>query len=479
MRVLLLVVLPERLRHALGRVRAWRTQRLALRRVPAYRRHLTGRAAHRWSALPETDKRSYIQRHPIEDLCLDGRLPRRGVVVDESSGSSGTPTSWVRGPAERRATAALLRATFARATKGRPVIVLNAFALGAWATGMNVSMALADVCILKSTGPDRDKVLDTIRAFGPAYDYVVLAYPPFLKDLADDPRLDLAEYRVMAGFGGEGISENMRTYLERSFTRVVGSYGASDLEINLAAETEFAVALRRELAVNPGLRAALTRDERGVAPMVFQYDPLSYLMESNADGELLVTVCRPGNLSPRIRYNIHDVGHVARFGEVAAALRRHGAAHLLSHARLSLPLLFHYGRSDASVDFYGAVVAPDSVREIIYGRPDLAAAFAAFRLITYEDATSSKRLLFAVELAEGRDVASFDEEALSEHVLSQLRARNGDFANATRIAADGAAPTLQLFATGTGPFARDTAKLKQTYVAQLDREQAQLLGLAT
>lgn len=477
MKLLLLALLPERVRWGLGRMRAWRTYRLARRRVPAYRRHLRGRRVRSWTALPETDKRGYIQPNPIEDLCLGGRLPRRGVVVDESSGSSGAPTSWVRGAAERRATAALLRATFASATDGRSVIVLNAFALGAWATGMNVSMSLADVCILKSTGPDRDKVLGTIRAFGPAYDYVVLAYPPFLKDLADDPRLDLAAYRVMAGFGGEGISENMRTYLERFFTRVVGSYGASDLEINLAAETEFAVALRRELARNPGLRAALTRAEPGVAPMVFQYDPLDYVIETNADGELLVTICRPSNLSPRIRYNIHDLGHVVRFGEVAHALRRHGAGQLLTSARLDLPLLFHYGRSDLSVDYYGAVVAPDSIREIIYDSADLAAAFAAFRLITYEDAGSSKRLLIAVELAEGHAAAAFDEPALSEHVLSQLRARNGDFANASRIAADGARPTLRLFAHGAGPFAADAGKLKQTYVAQLAHAEARELGL--
>ena len=40
----------------------------------------------------------------------------------------------------------------------------------------------------------------------------------------------------------------MRAYLLRSFRRVYGSYGASDLEINLAAETDLTIALRRLLA---------------------------------------------------------------------------------------------------------------------------------------------------------------------------------------------------------------------------------------
>lgn len=30
------------------------------------------------------------------------------------------------------------------------MFVLNAFSLGAWATGVNVSTSLADVCIIKS-----------------------------------------------------------------------------------------------------------------------------------------------------------------------------------------------------------------------------------------------------------------------------------------------------------------------------------------
>jgi phenylacetate-CoA ligase len=100
---------------------------------------------------------------------------------------------------------------------------------------MSVSAALAGTCRLKSVGPDRDKVVTTMLQLGPGYRYVVLGYPPFLKDVADDPRIDLTRYDVTAGFGGEGISENMRTYLLRRYRRVVGSYGASDLEINLAA----------------------------------------------------------------------------------------------------------------------------------------------------------------------------------------------------------------------------------------------------
>jgi phenylacetate-CoA ligase len=220
----------ERLRWWLGRHRARRTVARTVRRVPAYRaflaeRGVSSRALPRsLSALPETDKSSYISRYPIPERCVGGRLPRRGVVVDESSGSTGTPTSWVRGPVERRASREVLRVGFLRhTTPDRPVFVINAFSLGAWATGMNVTAALTRVSTIKSCGPDRDKIINTMREFGTGYTYVITSYPPFLKGLLEDDRLDWSAYDVVCAFGGEGISEGMRDHILRRARKVVGA----------------------------------------------------------------------------------------------------------------------------------------------------------------------------------------------------------------------------------------------------------------
>ena len=480
-RVLLLAPGFEGLRWRLGRLRAVATAGRARRQVPAYANHL---AAHgvgphrvgRFADLPETDKASYVVGRRLEQLCRHGRLPRRGVVLDESSGSSGTPTSWVRGPAERRATARLLRTTFARGLEDGPAVVLNAFSLGAWATGLNVTMALASSCRIKSTGPDRDKVIHTVQELGHEYRYVVLGYPPFLKDLADDPRIDLTAYDVTAGFGGEGLSENMRTYLLRSYRQVKGSYGASDLEINLAAESDFTIALRRELADNADLRMALLEHPDAPLPMIFQYNPLDYVVETNAAGELVVTVCRAANLSPRIRYNIHDVGHVVRMPALTRLLRRHGADHLLVDRVLDLPLLFHYGRSDASVDFYGAVVTPDELRDALYAEPELADRMREFRLICWEDEAAASHLLWAVELRPGGDPAELDATDLTTRLNARLAARNGDLANACRVAPAAHQPLLRVFPADTGPF-EDAAGLKFRYVSRIDAATARGYGL--
>lgn len=475
-----LVVLPlapglEALRWHAGRLRARRTAQTAAREVPAYRDVAAGAAPGlpRLEDLPVTDKKSYVADVRIERLCRGGRLPARGLTLDESSGSTGTPTSWARGRDERRATSVLLRATFRRSTSTPPApgltlvddvpVVLNAFSLGAWATGMSVSGALTGACRLKSVGPDRDKVVTTMLQLGPGYRYVVLGYPPFLKDVADDPRIDLTRYDVTAGFGGEGISENMRTYLLRTYRRVVGSYGASDLEINLAAETDMTVALRRRMAEDPALRLAVTGRSDGPLPMVFQYNPLDYVLETTADGELLVTVARRASLSPRIRYNIHDLGRVVRVPELRRLLSEHGAQDLLDGA-LDLPVLLHGGRSDASVDFYGAVVTVDEVREALYAQEPLASAMRSFRLLKSEDPLAPTPLVVAVELQPGELTSDHDERALAAAVLVRLRARNGDLDNACK-GAGGVLPAVELHAAGEGPFAGGEGLLKHRYVA--------------
>ena len=53
------------------------------------------------SVIPVTDKESYVKRFSVEQRCRGGKIPSRGVVIDESSGTSGAPNNWVRGRAER------------------------------------------------------------------------------------------------------------------------------------------------------------------------------------------------------------------------------------------------------------------------------------------------------------------------------------------------------------------------------------------
>jgi len=464
----------EKYRWVIGRWRAWRTYNLALKHVPAYKDFVKKQAGEvpKWHApktaldpIPEMDKKSYIKTHKIEDLCYGGKLPTKGVVVDESSGSSGQPTSWVRGPYERFMIKKILQVVFSESTGNKPVFVINAFALGAWATGMNVSASLTDSSIIKSTGPDIDKIITTLDQFGTNYSYVILGYPPFLKNLADDERIDLSKYDVIAGYGGEGLSENMRRYLLKSFKRVTGSYGASDLEINIAVETDFTIALRNSIENNEELRNELIRTEYGVLPMVFQYNPYDYVIESNDNGELLVTIARKENISPRIRYNIHDRGHVIRLKNLRPILEKHNLGKLDDHIRLDMPILFHYGRSDMSVDYYGANVTPDSIRQVLYDQPEIAKRMNTFNLAKVEDKNHNQNMVVNVEFREGEDNKLENNKKIAEEFFKQLSELNKDFYNAYyNTAPDGSKAQLNFFKFGTGPFEGSGKKLKNEYV---------------
>lgn len=468
----------ERLRWRVGVWRAWRSVYRAYRDVPAYRQFIDLHGGFPHIALgdsflpdlrsvPEMDKDSYVKKFPLEQRVVGGALPLKGVMVDESSGSSGQPTSWVRGAIERRITSQMMRLSYRESVhQGDRVFILNAFALGAWATGMNVSISLSPSCILKSTGPNADKIINTMKEFGPAYRYVIMGYPPFLKSLADDNRIDWSAYTVDVGYGGEGISESLRTYLLTKFKQVVGSYGASDLEVNMAIETPLTIRLRRALLDDARLRDALIRTDYGVTPMIFQYNPLAYLLETNDKGEVICTISRPYNISPKIRYNIHDRGHVLMIGELKKKLAAVNRLDLLEglESPVDLPLLFLYGRSDMSIEYYGAKVTPDSVREILYGVKELTPILNTFRLMSYEDNNHNKRMEIAAELVKDAP-APGDTNALADQVFNRLGEMNGDFYNAMfRTATPDNLPKLSIHAFETGPFHGGQRKLKNEYV---------------
>jgi phenylacetate-CoA ligase len=472
---LLFVDALEPLRWGISRHRAAYVARRAQQLVPAYRDFYPKRGrgdirASAWDRVPVTDKESFVKRYRIEDRCVGGSLPSRGVTVDESSGSTGAPTNWVRGWEERMETKELLHLSFFAAFGREPIFALNAFVLGAWATGMIVSQSLGQLCIMKSTGSDATKILATMTAFGPKYRYVIMGYPPFLKSLIDDHDFDWHRYTVDAIYGGEAITDQMRNHLSRTFVRVVGSYGASDLEINLAYENEFTIALREALATDETLRNELVSDF-GSLPSVFQYDPLDYYIESNERNELLFTLNRPSAIAPKVRYNLHDVGHTLRCRDAIAAIQRAGRTDIIEHLRargvrlLNLPLLFHYGRSDLSVSFFGATVSPEGIRQALHAIPALDGAVGSFQAFNAQNENDDALLVVAVELASGRDNATFDIFDVQSQFAAELGRIDRDFATVYSTAPVALRPEIRLYNPETGPFQDGHRKIKHTYVA--------------
>ena len=471
----LLVDALEPLRWGISRHRAADLARRARKRVPAYRDHYRQSQrddlrASTWDRIPVTDKESFVKRYRIEERCSGGALPTRGVTVDESSGSTGAPTNWVRGWDERTDTKQLLQLAFSAEFGREPIFAINAFVLGAWATGMIVSQSLGELCIMKSTGSDAKKIFSTMTSFGTGYHYVILGYPPFLKSLADDHDFDWGGYTVDAVYGGEAITDQMRAHLSKTFGRVVGSYGASDLEINIALENEFTIALREAVASDEDLRRELVKDF-GSLPSIFQYNPLDYYIESNERNELLFTLNRPSNIAPKIRYNIHDVGYTMRYGDAIAAIERAGRRDIVEGLRargvrvLSLPLLFHYGRSDLSVSYFGATVSPEGIRQALHAIPALHQSIESFQAFNAQNEDDDATLVVGVELAAGHEKTALDVAEIQSQFATELGKVDGDFATVYSTAPEELRPEIRLYDHQTGPFQDGHKKIKHTYVA--------------
>jgi phenylacetate-CoA ligase len=449
--------------------------------VPAYRSYLEEQgwrdrawtnAAERIASLPETDKSGYIVRYPTAERCVGGAIPTEGVEIDESSGSSGRPFSWVRSQAELHQVHLSLR-QLAKLLLGKRIVTINAFSMGAWATGTNVSAALAHNGIIKSPGPDPEKILSALELLGPKHRYVICGYPPFLKELLDygeENGVDWDRFKMFGVVGGEGMSETLRARLEQRFVAVYSAYGASDLDIGVAGEFPLSVYIRKQAAQNPELRRALFGDDPRL-PMLFQYNPLDYYVETNDSGELVITVNRLAMLSPRIRYNIHDAGGARSFRDTIAICREFGIDPVKASREASgvrafrLPFLWVHGRSDSTLSYMGANIYPEDVEQALCADSGSdATRLGAYCLELVDFANDEVRPCVHVEVTTG-PVEDPDLAArLVKVVVERLSANSRDVKAAVAEDPRTAEVLVRLHAPGSGPFAGSDARIKRRYV---------------
>jgi len=362
-------------------------------------------------------------------------------------------------------------------------VTINGFSMGAWAAGVNTTAGMNRHGLVKSTGPDIDKILSTLRLLGPRYRYTICGYPPFLKHLIDvgvREGFEWQRYELHGLVGGEGMAEGLRDYLLGTFTSVYSGYGATDLEVGMAAETPVSVAVRRLARARPDIRAEVFGD-RSRLPMVFQYNPLIHWLEVNGDSEVVATVSRLDPLAPRIRYNVHDEGGIAPYHRVMGLLRSHG--HDLSHLGeaedtfgprgplpwvepIPLPFVWIFGRRDTTISIMGANVYPEDVEALVYGDHETAATIRSFQLAVLHDDDGTPRPGVLLELVEG---ATVDEDWRGEQarrIRDGLASVNRDYETSLAEFPDAMLPIVETHAPGTGPFAGDAHRIKQRRIAQ-------------
>lgn len=421
---------PDPLLRSAQRKKALVVARKAAHIVPAYKHYLKKNGwdpekAQRlswaeWDKLPIMDKNSYIRAYPLPDRCQNGRLPMRG-KIDESGGATGKPTEWVHSLEEEGpllSTIGLYRKIWW--PDAGEIILINAFSCGPWSGGVTLTLLLRHDMLVKTVGTDIEGVLQTLRSFGPEYQYIISGYPLFLSEILrqdfpwDDYRIDLIS-------GGDAHSISWQKQIEKKIHgRIVSAYGASDINVGLGVETPLTHALRASLAQNENLRQQVSW--YGEVPMIFQYNPLNILVEQ-LDRELIMTYLTPLKAHPIVRYNLHDEGKVFSYQDFRSLVIEHSPqlSEVFKQNHLRLPFLIIEGRSDGAISLDGANVHPGEIEDILAGIPEV----NRFKMARREIAPHFVLLL---ELEEGVQGTEELRTRLAELLKAELAERNRDYA---------------------------------------------------
>ncbi|MEF2977050.1 phenylacetate--CoA ligase family protein [Subtercola sp. YIM 133946] len=463
-----------------ARLNAWMICQQAYLDVPAYRRYLDENGFRfRWwrlEAYRPTSKKEYVDRYSEDDRCWGGQIVTVGTVVDESSGSSGTPYNWMRSKDELRTVHANVAGYITLLFGSRRLFCINAFSMGAWATGTNTGLAMSKVAMVKNTGPDIDKIVDTLRHFGPRYTYLISAYPPFLKHLRD--RLDAEGFdwdaHELNGFvGGEALTEGLRDYIEQRFVRVYSGYGASDLTIGMAGESDLSVWLRRSLVANSDLRALVLGADEDRTPMIFQYNPLETYLETTADDELLVTLNSTAIMSPKVRYNIGDEARIVSFPQMQAWVSQFPRLALaferaFASQRMKLPFVLLFGRKDSTISYMGANIYPLDVENGLYLDNPHAASIESFKLSLLDIGGLEHRPVIHLQLRPDAALTPPQRDELRARsaagVLRHLATVSRDIAQSLDEDPTASDVRVELHEHGTGVFAGGSSKIKNVYL---------------
>jgi phenylacetate-CoA ligase len=463
-----------------ARLNAWMVCQQAYLDVPAYTDYLDEeKFSFRWWQLTNyrpTSKSDYVNRYPEAERCWNGEIVTVGTVIDESSGSSGKPYNWMRSKRELDTVHKNVAGYITLLFGTKKLFCINAFSMGAWATGTNTGLAMSKIAMVKNTGPDIDKIVDTLKHFGPGYVYLISAYPPFLKhlrDRLDTEGFDWDAYKLNGFVGGEALTEGLRDYLEDRFTRVYSGYGASDLTIGMSGESDLSVWLRRALVANEPLRRDVLGEGEQRTPMIFQYNPLETYLETTEDDELLVTLNSMAIMSPKLRYNIGDEAKIITFPEMqayAAKYPRLGFAfeRAFSTQRMKLPFVLLFGRKDSTISYMGANIYPLDVENGLYLDNPHAKQIESFKLSLRDIGNLEQRPLIHLQL---RDGAALDDAATDElktrsasGVLKHLASVSRDIAQSLEEDPTASDVRIEVHAFGTGVFEGGPRKIKNVYL---------------
>lgn len=467
--------------------------RRAARLIPAYKKFLEQRGIdpakikntkHFDELVPATTKENYVKAFPLNERCLHGRLPDRG-YIEESAGTSGKSTFWIRSREEELNNLLLMKATmmhlYGSDCGGRPVII-NAMAQGGWSGGLRFASRVGSLGIVKNTGPDPARIIRCLKELGNEFTYLLGGYPPFIVELIEygnkTENFSWKDYHINLFPAGEGFVEEWRDYVLsqlREETLVFSDYGAIDLDVGISVETPFSVAIRKLMQEDIDLRRALLSADRLPCFVGQASNQHFYIREAvNKEGnkELEITVMNLKSVSPNIKYAIGDEGGIVSISNVFKSLDDNGyrIEKLCVKYNISsivpFPLLYIYGRNDGTVTINGALISPSEINEAVLSDRELTASLNTFRLSVESDADNFIKLFIYLELRENVALSDYLAAKCNERITAHLLESNECFRNSFRKNPEIFKPVIKILPYHTGLFENDDSSIKRVYIRQ-------------
>ena len=424
---------PPGLLEKISKIKASQIQKLAKSKVPAYKKFLKNKKHSSIEDVPYTDKNNYIKKFPYEARCLGGKFPTKG-NIDESSGSSGVPTNWIRAVSEEDLLFKAAKFEFYYTFNADKInyITLSAWSSGPWATGVKFCEIIERYTLVKNTTPDIDNIIRSLKTFGKKYDYIIGGYPPFLKQLFDTPSVKWKDYKINIITGGESIplewKANIRKKLNDKAT-IISSYGASDIDIGIGFETPFSEFIREQAKLHPEINKELFKTDFN--PMVFQYNPLTHYIENTKKHEYSITILDPNVASPKVKYNIHDKGGKITYKDAIKVLNKHNKQavkkFLKKNKTLKLPFLYVIGRSDGTVSVDGANVYPEQIQIAIDSNPTTSKTTNRFMVKKVYEKNQQATFKILIEAKKGKEINKTLKNNYEKVILKKLMILNKDF----------------------------------------------------
>lgn len=461
----------------------------AVRDVPAYQKFLKQQRCNpeeititdKFNQLvPITNKKNYIQQYSYGERCALGRLPSCG-NIDESSGSSGTPTNWIRSIQEEDLLFKVAEFEFNYIYKAHKqhFIVLSAWSCGPWATGIKFCQMMEHYALVKNTDTNVANVIETMKTFGKEKHYLIAGYPPFLKHLIDSGKINWKSYHVDLLTGGEGTTLEWKAYMKKKLRKgaiIISSYGASDIDIGIGFETPLAHFIRSLCRKNKQLHYALFRNLTTI-PMIFQYNPTmhyitNYYNNKEKKHEFIITLLDENVASPKVKYNLHDEGGVYGYKEMIGIVKKYQSDYLSLFRKnknvpeeiLHLPFLFVTGRTDGTISLDGANVYPHQIELCLQKDKSIMNSINHFKITKAENKKRNTPFLIKVELKKGMNPMQKMKQDIYELILNNLVQMNADYKESYEKNKEAIRPHIRLYRYNAWEFAKHKSSVKKKYI---------------